>query len=89
MMITEEFELIKAERELANLLSIPLSEPHNEEDPKLQTQLQFLPKLLTQRRALVLANRIFEYSLLSKSENLYVHFKFDSILTSYPVNWRE
>lgn len=48
LLVTTEFQLIKTEEKMAEVLNIPKYNMNYEEDPKLAIQLQFLPKTLLQ-----------------------------------------
>lgn len=83
MLVTSEFELMRVEKQIGEILSVPQFELGYEDDPRLVVQLQFLPKQLMQWRVLILATKIFDYQPLPKS--FYLHYNFSGHITTFEV----
>jgi hypothetical protein len=85
MLVTTEFELIKAEETFARTLNIPKQQVFYEDDPRLEVEKHFLPKKMVQWRLLVLVSRLYDLKITESCPELYFHIKFNDILTKFRI----
>ena len=83
MLVTSEFELMKVEKQIGEILSIPQMDLGYEEDPGLIVQLQFLPKQLIQWRVLIQGSKIFDFEPLPKT--FFLHYNFAGHITTFEI----